>query len=376
MTFDDTISTDGHGAGQAAANAVRPLSGRARAISDELQHVLGVEAVTSSQYLLKGWLSTTALSVVYGESNVGKSFFAIDVGLHIGAGAEWHGHRVPANAGPVIYVAAEGGFGIANRIEAARRSNPDLVGQSEFYLFRGALDLFAPHDARALVSATRTLVFQPSLIIVDTMARVMGAGDENGARDIGILVANLDFIRRSLGCHVMLIHHSGKDTSKGARGSSALRAAVDTEIEITRVDDVIQAETQKQRDMECGAVFAYRLQRVEIGTDSDGDPITSAVVQATEPVEKKPKLTGQQGIGLQALDDALAEHGARIVGDNYPPNRNCVSLQKWREYCDRHALSSGESDSARRKAFFSVKNALHEKGIIRVFDDNVWRCEA
>ncbi|MEM1066153.1 MAG: helicase RepA family protein [Pseudomonadota bacterium] len=352
------------------------MTARARAIADGLQHIVGVEPVSASNYLVKGWLDQGALSVVYGESNVGKSFFAMDLALHVASGVDWHGFRVDPKQDPVVYFAAEGGVGIANRIEAARRERSHIVENAEFNLLRFSLDLCGPQDVLELQSALKTLPFAPSLIVVDTVARVMGAGDENTAKDMGALVANLDRLRGALGSHVMLIHHSGKDTSKGARGSSALRAAVDTEIKITRVDDVIQAETQKQRDMECGAVFAYRLQRVEIGTDSDGDPITSAVVQATEPVEKKPKLTGQQGIGLQALDEALAEHGARIVGDNYPLNRRCVTLQKWREYCDRHALSSGESDSARRKAFFSVKNALHEKGIIRVFDDNVWRCEA
>ena len=90
---------------------------------------------------------------------------------------------------------------------------------------------------------------------------------------------------------------------------------------------------------------------------------------------KRPQLSAQQCIALQALDDALAVKGEKRLGDMYPQNRRCVSLATWREYCNRHSLSNGESESAKRKAFFAVKTKLHEKEVIRIVDEYVWKCD-
>jgi hypothetical protein len=325
-------------------------------------------------------LGRGAASVIYGESNVGKTFFALDLAMHVAAARPWHGHLVPTgegHAGKVVYMACEGGSGIRNRVEALRLEHPELMDQAEqdgdFLLLPTSVDLHGPGDAAALQKVFQD-VGRIGLIVIDTLARAMGTGDENTTKDMGAFIANVDKLRHETGAHVMIVHHSGKDASKGARGSGSLRAAVDTEIELARNGSVIMAETRKQRDMLADKTFAYLLQDVDLGNDEDGDKITSAVVVPTEPVKPLPRLTGQQKIALQALDDAIAHRGEKKHSDMFPANRRLVTLECWREYCDRHSLSSGESSSAKRKAFFSVKNSLQEKEVVRVVDDHVWRC--
>jgi hypothetical protein len=171
----------------------------------------------------------------------------------------------------------------------------------------------------------------------------------------------------------MLIHHSGKDASRGARGHSSLRAAADTEIELTRSGTVVMAEAKKQRDVSELGCFAYTLVPVTIGQDGDGDEVTSAVVEPTEAVKRGPTLRGQQLTALQALDDALAHHGAVKAGDLWPDNRKCVALEVWKDFCDRHSLSSGSGDSSQRSAFHKAWKALQNKGLIRIVDGFVWR---
>ncbi|MEE3072522.1 MAG: hypothetical protein VX378_15600, partial [Pseudomonadota bacterium] len=127
------------------------------------------------------------------------------------------------------------------------------------------------------------------------------------------------------------------------------------------------------RDMETGKLFAYTLQGVTIGRDEDGEEVTSAVVEVTEPVAKKPKLSGQQDIAMQAFEDALYKHGEVRSGDMFPKNRQCIHLDRWREYCDSHKLSKGESESAARQAFNRALKSLHDKGIVRVVNDYAWR---
>lgn len=356
------------------------MKGRAGDLFRALTRLSDIKPVLQSNYLVKGWLDRGASSVVYGDSNVGKTFFALDLAMHVAAGKDWRGYMVPSSedwAGGVVFIACEGGSGINNRVEAIRREYPDLVRGAEmgggFTLLPTTIDIHGANDTAALLQALEGI--NPiGLIVIDTLARAMGSGDENTAKDMGTFIGNVDALRSATGAHVMVIHHNGKDTTRGARGSGSLRAAVDTEIEITRLGDVIMAETRKQRDMQSNRVFACTLRSVEIGTDEDDEPVTSAVVVETEPVKKTPEISPRQQIAMQAFGDALAVHGVTKSGEMFPTNRQCVSLADWRSYCDRHSLTDGTSNSAARQAFGRAWKSLQEKGLIRVIDGFAWRC--
>ncbi|WP_421907557.1 AAA family ATPase [Mameliella sp.] len=357
---------------------------RADALSGDMLALHAVKPKLTGRYLVKNWLERGAASVVYGESNVGKTFFAMDLAFHVAACLPWHGIKVAGMAdqpwpGMVYYLALEGGSGFVNRICAMRQERPDIFerieGEGGFVPWPTSIDLHGATDGEAIASAIEERNSATALVVIDTLARAMGEGDENTAKDMGQFVRNVDLIRDRTSAHVMVIHHSGKDTSKGARGSGSLRGAVDTEIELTRSGSVVMAEARKQRDMPTDKVFAYSLRSVFIGHDEDGDPVTSAVVVPAEPVKKTPRLSGQQKIAMQAFEDAIAHHGEKKHGEMFPDNRQCVALDHWREYCDRHSLSSGEGDSSKRTAFHKVKNALQDKEVIRVVDGYAWRCE-
>jgi hypothetical protein len=359
----------------------RLLGSRALEFVERLRPLGAIKPAILGQYLVKGWIDRGTLSVVYGESNVGKTFLALDVAFHVAAGIDWHGARVASadkTAGGALYIAGEGGRGINNRIEALRHERGDLMTLAEargyFALLPVCLDLCGDGDGAALVEMLQSLLEKPpALIVVDTLARAIGGGDENSGQDMGALIRNVDAIREATGAHVMLIHHSGKDTTRGARGHSSLRAAADTEIELRRSGDMVEAETKKQRDIGDAGRFAYTLQSITIGMDEDGDEVSSAVVEPTDVVARKPRITGQALVALQALDDAVSQHGEKKVGALFPANRQCVNLERWREFCDRRELSSGESDSAKRKAFFTAKTTLQNKGFVCIQDGFAWR---
>jgi hypothetical protein len=359
------------------------LNKRAGDLEDAMQPLHLVKPVLSGRYLVKGWLDRGSGSVVYGESNVGKTFFALDLALHVAARLPWHGVNVAgmgdkAWPGRVYYLALEGGSGFSNRICAMRTERPDIFerieSSSDFMPWPVAIDLHGATDGEAIVQAIKSSDEPTALVVIDTLARAMGYGDENTAKDMGQFIRNVDLIRAETGAHVMVIHHSGKDASKGARGSGSLRGAIDTEIELTRSGAVIMAEAKKQRDMPSGTVFAYSLDSVFIGNDEDGDAVTSAVVVPAEPVKKIVRLKGQALIAMQAFGDAMADRGFKKTGEAFPSNRQCVSLDDWREYCDRHALTDGADASAKRQAFGRAWKSLQEKEIVRVLDGFAWRC--
>jgi hypothetical protein len=152
------------------------------------------------------------------------------------------------------------------------------------------------------------------LIIVDTLAQCMPGGDENGGKDMGLVIAHLKGISKATGAMVLMIHHSGKDASKGARGWSGLRAAVDAEIEVSREGDIRIARLSKLKDDSDGTKFAFELRTVIVGEDEDGDPITSCTIEETEvPVAaKNVSLTPDQSEALRIMSDKMPLSGGGL----------------------------------------------------------------
>lgn len=346
----------------------------------ELVPLHKIEPVLTSRYLVKGLLDRSALSVVYGDSNAGKTFVALDLAVHVAAGADWHGRPTAcgkSDAGAVVYVAGEGGTGIQNRLMAIRAAYPHLDQLCEkynsFFLLQATLDLCTGDDADCLAEALAKIGIPIALIVIDTLARAMGSGDENTAKDMGALVRNVDDLRADTGAHVMIIHHSGKDASRGARGSNSLRAAVDTEIEVTRHGSVIAATARKQRDMSVDQEVTFKLRKVALGTDEDECEVTSAVIEKTDAVEKRQSLRGATLTALDVLDDLLPICGKVKSGSGYPKTARCVPVDVWRKACAERRLTKGKCQSAPSTAFTRASNALEEQKIIAIADGYVWK---
>lgn len=320
-------------------------------------------------YLVKGWLDKGTLTVVFGPSNVGKSFFALDLAHHISKCETWNNCR--ANKGNVLYIAAEGGSSFPNRVSALE--DPEFWVIAAPVTFAGKAS-----DAAAMVEMVRHLASQTGrfdFIVVDTLSRVMGDGDENTAPDIAELVRNLDVLRRGTGSNIMLIHHSGKDVARGARGHSSLRAAVDTEIELPRDDfGVITAEVTKQRDGPTGHKFGYSLRQIELGFDKDGDPVTTCLVDPTNVSEEtRVKVSGPATIALNALEAMLQENGNCLQDPRYP-GTPCVAHKDWMEKCiTMGELSTSHKRESHRRIFNREVKVLEKCGLISVRDDLVWR---
>lgn len=334
-----------------------------------------IEPELHREYLVKGWLDPGAFSVMYGESNVGKTFLALDLAVHIAAGEPWHGKRV-SEPRPVVYVASEGGRGVVNRLDAIWREKGHLARAAarNFFLLPVTVDLHGRADVPALVEMVQGMEEKPAFIVIDTLARSMGSGDENTPGDMGRYIDSVGTLSRATGAHVMVIHHSGKDKTKGARGHNSLKGSVDTEIALEAEGEIITATAEKQRDMPKGKTFAYRLKGVHLGDDQDGDPITSCVVEPAEATETKrgPKITGQALVALQALGEALAEHGQAMADTaRFPANRRVVSLDQWRAWCVR--MDMAETPGATKTAFSRVKVTLQNLGAVCFLDGYVWR---
>jgi hypothetical protein len=227
--------------------------------------------------LIDDLLLASRFSVLYGPPGEGKSFVAIDLLMHVALGKPWCDLKV--QNGAVCYVVGEGATGAKKRITAAfHRLKLEGQAGAPFYMQPTAVDLYGSDDAaNQMIQEIQQLEAQLgvkfTMIVVDTLARSMPGGDENSVKDLGIVIEHVDLIREATGAHIMLVHHTGKDLSKGARGSTALLGAIDTEILVNEGSITVT----KQRDLEHKFNGTFTIISTDIGS-VDGIQVKSGYV--------------------------------------------------------------------------------------------------
>jgi hypothetical protein len=240
--------------------------------------------------LLKGLIDQNTITVMYGQSNVGKSFVATDMAGHIAAGKDWGTYKLKEQFS-VLYICAEAGLSFGKRGMALKRRLGIKQGTplNEFpfaYVAQGVNFLQNKDDRKDVVLLAQSLEeqsgFECGLIVVDTLATTFGGGNENSSEDMGKFIENMKWIQEMARCAVLVVHHSGKDQAAGARGHSSLRAATDTELEVLsdkRGERYHRSiKTRKQRDGESDTLIEFGLAVDELWKDEDGDPVTTCHV--------------------------------------------------------------------------------------------------
>jgi hypothetical protein len=336
-----------------------------------------IKPALGAEDFVEGLLIRGAMSVIYGPSNCGKTFWTSDLALHVAAGRTWQGRAV--EGGGVIYCALEGSHGITNRVAAWRQHYGMEDAQIPFAVVPVALNLLDPEADTdrlldAIQAAGKHMGAPVQWIIMDTLSRAMAGGNENSPEDMGALVTNGTKIQQVGKCHVSWIHHSGKDQAQGARGHSLLRAATDTEIEISRPDkdSPSTARVTKQRELEIDGEWSFSLHRIELGQDRRGKPVSSCVVVAAETSPGKPeaKLPAGAKFALVALQHAVIAAGQAPVSRNVPEWARVVRMETWRQ--EFYARSHLDKPDAKRKAFLRAVNDLRESGEVGFYEDWAW----
>lgn len=250
-------------------------------------------------WLIKGVLPDADLGVLFGASGSGKSFAALDMAAAIARGIDWRGRRV--RKGRVIVIAAEGGGGYGKRIKAYCQHHMIELQDLDIGVITAAPSFLESDDVSEIV-ASITAAGGASLLIVDTFAQVTPGANENAGEDMGLALKNARSLREATGAMCLLIHHAGKDASKGARGWSGIKAAADVEIEITRDEEnpVREMRTSKMKDGDDNLRWGFKLDIIDVGIDGDGDVITSCVVieaDAPTPAASDKDRKGAKKIG-------------------------------------------------------------------------------
>ena len=288
------------------------------AFADELPDVF-----TPPDELVEGVLTAGDGSVLYGDSNSGKTFFVIDMAAAVARGTKWMGRNT--EPGLVVYLAAESPASVRGRLQAYQKHHGVRV--PNFAIVQSPIDLFdGDADTEALIAVVRQLEHQRGqkvrLIVGDTLARLSAGANENAGQDMGLVVRRFDRIRTECSAHFLLIHHSGKAAANGARGWSGIRAAVDTEIEVTDSAQGRCAEITKQRDLSTkGERIGFRLDTVTLGSTKWGAAATSCVVVPADAPDKPQgkRVSEVGGAVLEYLRTQPAGKKKRDVVEHFQP---------------------------------------------------------
>jgi AAA domain len=315
------------------------------------------------EYLVDELIEHPSLMMLFGAPSAGKSFVAISMAACVATGHPWLGRDV--RSGTVFYLAGEGHAGLSRRLRAWEIDTGVSLEGAPLFVSKLPAQLMDAENAQIVEQAIKTLSDTngpPVLIVIDTLARNMGSGDESSNADIGTFVAHIDGMRHRLGCTVEIVHHSGHFEADRSRGASALPAAMDATFQMENKGGVRFFTQKKAKESEDAAPIPLKLKEVPIGwKDAKGREICSAVIVPADASEQalagKPMPKSHQD-AMQTFYTVAIEKG--VESDGYVG----VHLEMWRPYF--YKTCSADSQSAKRQAFNRVRGALVQSGVLRL----------
>lgn len=308
----------------------------------------------SNNWLIKNYIVSDGLNVLFGDPGCGKSFAAIDMACHIATGRPWRGQTV--TQGRVLYIAGEGRNGLSKRFKAWFQHHGEP--ERNIKVSTNPIQLVDAGSIAALLANIRALPEQPSLIVVDTINRNFGPGDENSTADMTKAVAGLDAIRTATGAAILVLHHTGHGDKTRARGSIVLNASLDMEYRLEKSGTTIQMLNTKSKDYDTPPPLAWTIQKEVLPwADEEREPINSAVLASTDVSTKastRQMLTRPQRLTLESLDKAIERYGdneAALVAD-------------WRRVALDAGITQSESRQGKHAAFMRAVDALVDAGLV------------
>lgn len=313
----------------------------------------------SEQWSIKRFLPRTGLAAIYGKPGSLKSFVAVHIALCCAAEREWAGRRV--SQCPVVYIAAEGASGLRKRKAGYALAWPELPADIPFYLVSAAPNLGAdPGDLPSLIADIESSTVVPGLIVLDTLAQTLGAGDENGA-GMTVFAKNAAALAARFNALVLIVHHvgHGETAQQRMRGHSSLHGALDAQILCERQEGSLAATLtlQKLKDELSDVRLTALLSRVVVGHDEDGEEISTLIVDAVGEAEKitePPKakaIPPSQRLLMSVVRQAIDATGRMVKPFENGPLVKAVSEQRIRDLYFARMAETADADEEPEKLY-------------------------
>jgi hypothetical protein len=344
-------------------------------------------ALNAAASFVQRLLFRDSVSVVFGESTAGKSFWLLDLALHVAMGWKWRGFGV--QRGAVVYICLEGESGFKKRIvglcqrKGITEDIPIVVRCIPLNIWHGGPDPVIEWVRNEIAPAVHERWGIPvNWIIVDTLSQEL-AGQKEDNETFARIVADGRRIANALDVEATFVHHPGKNFEAGSRGGYALKANINTEIEIRKEDGFSVAKTLKVKDGPDGDEFPFKLDVVDLGVfDQWDDEMTTCVVEhlpTTVLGDRKPKeLKGQSLDAITILRKCAGKDGIYctdigLVDDEIPTDRKLVTEETWWQACLDGGCASGNKDrDGKKKAFNRAVQNLREDGHVIVRKGYAW----
>jgi hypothetical protein len=219
------------------SRALRPLADEIRTIPQLLNAPKPIEVVA-------GTIDEGTVCLIAGYWGTAKSFVGVSISGAIATGTAWYGRA--ATQRRVLYIAAEGTYGIGARFDAWAKHHDVTIPEKELEVLTIPVQLTDPEKVAELCKLIEA--FEYRFVVVDTLSKSFVGADENSAKDMSIAVSALyDILDSTHGGNVLVLHHTGKDKTT-VRGSSALEAGVDIAY-LTETDgDIFRLKRTKRKD--------------------------------------------------------------------------------------------------------------------------------
>lgn len=333
-------------------------------------------------WLIKDAIASGETSTIIGAPGAAKSALALDLAVSLQGYGTWRGKAVKSRCA-VAYFALERAALCERRI-AAYKLRGDLSDDMPLAIVNGIVDLINPRGIDIVLDTVAAIEDRCTLpveyIVFDTYSKAIaaGGGDENLARDQNKCCANLRLIHSKVAAHIACVGHTGKDPSRGERGSNAKLADVDAEITVTATDlGIRNAVITKANDQDGGPFTSFALERVELGVDDDGEPYATYIVDRqlnpeTASSSPGPRLSPRQQVAFDALIEVVNRKG-RPPPVDFPATKVgfVVSRQDWLEELLHRAIIPAQGTNPHAR-FSEVATGLSGKGYVGVRGELVW----
>lgn len=334
-------------------------------------------------YLIKGILEEDAHGIMYGASMSFKTFTTLAIAHSICTGRDFMGKKVK-KTGTVLYVCGEGDGAMKRRTLAQVKQNGGF--NDNFMMLNGTIRIDNADDMARLKQAIDEL--KPVLVIFDTFASLVSSTNEQDNSDVGQALNLIKETCRNGSTSSIVVHHTGKDESNGARGASAFKNNVDFSFELKRKVKAMQTEMscEKMKDGEDFLPVHMMATVVELGIfDDDGEESRSIVMQKSDyiPANGITALDSEERKILNALQAAIDDDGIippRTILNEYPDSpenapKKVTSIREWFDYSlDLLTVNSTPEKelAAKRSRHTRVRDKLVRLEIICVHGSYVW----
>lgn len=257
-------------------------------------------------FLIDRHIPEVSVGFLYSVPGAGKSFLALDMSLHLATGAAtWHGDAINTDEeAVVIYIAAEGSFGLRNRVKAWMQAHESKKLAKRFLLIEQTIDFMRAEDIDKLLRTVRGAGCRPCLVVVDTVSRAMPGADENLQKEMTLFVRACDKVRDAFRCAVLGVHHAGKNGDM--RGSTVLLGAGDFVFKLQREQGrtIGRLHCEKQKDAADGWEESYSFDSVSLGDGESSLVVTRADLSVGPSIELTPSISAAVLEAMRAAWDS------------------------------------------------------------------------